>query len=79
MPEDGHVVGVAAESGDVLVHPPERHSLVQQAVAGRCLEIFAAGHRREVHEAVHVQSVVDIHHDDIAMRLDEVGSAVGDL
>ena len=79
LPEDGYVVGVAAESGDVLVHPPERHSLVQQAVAGRRLEVFATGHRREVHEAVHVQAIVDIHHDDVTMRLDEVSSAVGNL
>ena len=35
LPENGHVVRVAAESGDVLVHPPERHRLVEQAVAGR--------------------------------------------
>ena len=73
LTEDGHVTGVAAESGDVLVHPPERHGLVEQAVAG------AAGHRREVHEAVHVQAVVDVHHDDVALLLDEVGSAVRDL
>ena len=79
LPEDGHVAGVAAESGDVLVHPPERHSLVEQAVAGRRLEVFTAGHRGEVHEAVHIQTVVDVHHDDVAMRLDEVGSAVAGL
>ena len=79
LPENGHVVRVAAESGDVLVHPPERHSLVEQAVAGRRLKVFAAGHRREVHEAVHVQAVVDVHHDDVTLLLDEVGSAVGYL
>ena len=61
------------------MHPPERHRLVQQAVAGRRLEGIATGHRREVHEAVHVQAVVDIHHDNITLRLDQVGSAVGNL
>ena len=45
LSEDGHVVRVATESGDVFVYPPERHSLVQQTVAGRRLEVFAAGHR----------------------------------
>ena len=79
MPENGHVVRVAAESGDVLVHPPERHRLVEQAVAGCRLEVFAAGYRRKVHEAVHVQAVVDVHQDDVALRLNEVGSVVAKL
>ena len=79
LPENGHVVRVAAKGGDVFVHPPERHRLVEQAVAGCRLEVFAAGYRCKVHEAVHVQAVVDVHQDDVALRLNEVGSVVAKL
>ncbi len=55
---------VAAEGGDVALHPPQRGHLVEQAV------IAVGGQRRgaeagHVQEAEHAEPVVEGHHDDV--------------
>ena len=35
LPEDGHLVGIPPELGDVLPDPPERHHLVLEAIVAR--------------------------------------------
>ncbi len=67
---DGHLLRVAAEAGDVVVHPPQRRLLVGQAVvAGFAI----AAQRRMGQEAQRSQPVVDRDDDDVAPRGEPAG------
>ena len=72
LAEDHHVVRVAAEALDVLVHPLERVTDIQQALVARGGVLLAA-QVAQVQVAHEAQAVVAGHHDDI-QRARQVGA-----
>ena len=73
LAEDGHVARVAPERGDLVVHPPERRGLVEDAVDAARAVLVAEG--AEPEEAQRPEAVVDAHHDDVASA-HEAGTVV---
>ena len=71
---DGHLPGVAAEVGDVVVDPLQRGDLVADAVVLRSGE--GGVEVAELHEAEHAEPVVDGHDDDVTLP-SERGAVVG--
>lgn len=59
LPEDGHVVGVAPERGDVVPHPLQRPFHVPEAV------VAGVGRVGGGEEAEHARPVVERHHDHV--------------
>ena len=66
LSEDGDVLGITAEIGDVALHPLEAGELIQHAEVGRCIRRF----RRQfgmAEESEHVDAVCDRDKDDSAV------------
>ena len=74
LPEDHHVVGIAAEGLDVVLHPLQRHHQIGRAGVARVRVLRTVG--REIQRAEDVQPVVHADHHDVA-ELAERAAVVG--
>ncbi len=88
--DDGHIVGIAAEAGDVLPDPAQRRDLIHQPEIGGCLGRFVC-QRRVREEAEPPDAVIGRDKDDTLLdqrrhavaeglptRADEIGAAMDD-
>ena len=67
LAEDRDIVGIAAEGGDVALHPLQAGDLVEQAVVARGMLRQFGGERGMGEEAQHADAIVDRHHDHAAL------------
>ena len=75
-PPDGHILWVATEGGNVLMHPLQRHYLVHKSQVRRILVVLTVLQVREMQEAEEADSVCDGNKDDIRIFLYEVGAII---
>src|SRR5204863_8898998 len=61
---DGHSAGIAAETGDVLLHPTQRGVLIEKSIIARRFVRRLPSQLRQREEAEYAQPVVDGDDDD---------------
>ena len=76
LAENRHVVGIAAESGDVFLYPSEGLKLVKQAEVACLFEVLSARNPLEVHESHEAEPVVDGHEQDVGVLFGDVVKVV---
>ena len=68
LARDGHAVGVAAESGDVLLHPLQAGDLIQQSPVARCVMAGLLAQFRRGQITENTKPVIHGHHDKALAR-----------
>ena len=73
---DGHIVGIATESCNILVNPLQGHQLIQKAQVLGVRIVLTVWQVRQVEEPEDIDSVIEGHDDDIRIFIQEIGEIV---
>ena len=74
LPEDGHIIRIAAKCPNVVVYPLQRHHLVHQSQVLSIGVVGSVGQVRQVKKPKTPRSILDVNKYDVRILSDEIGS-----